>query len=161
MCRYGHPAAGRAGAELLPHPFWRASALVRLAEVVAAGDPDQAARVAAEAETTIARINDANLRAQVFARLVEALAVGGDSEKAETLAATIADPVNRTQVLIGLVKVLAAGDPDRALGVATAVTVLAERIIDVDKRVEMLASLAVAVATGDPAWATRIANERL
>jgi len=41
------PQRAGPGAELLPHPFWRASALVRLAEVVAAGDPDRAARVAA------------------------------------------------------------------------------------------------------------------
>jgi hypothetical protein len=96
--------------------YWKAYALARIADAVAAADPDRAAQLATDAER-IAKSNTVRWQESVQCRVVETMAIT-DPDRAERIARSITSKGWRAHALARIAVAMAATDPERATQLA-------------------------------------------
>ncbi len=130
--------------------FRRATALVAVAEALAAIESDGAARLFADAERIAQTIPDKFSRANTLAAVAGALVVT-DPDRAERIAESIPDKTSKAKALAIVAGALAVTDPDRAERIA-------ESIPDKTSKAKALAAVAVALVATNPDRSERIAQ---
>jgi hypothetical protein len=130
----------------------RASALVRVARVLAATDPDRAARLIADAERLALAIAPTVLPGfQLVDPLhdVPEVLAATDPDRAERLAQSVGNEAVRARVFVTVAAVVAATDPSRAERIARSIT-------GEDRELYALTEAARALAATDPDRAARL-----
>ncbi len=122
--------------------YWKAQALIGVAEALAATHPDRAERIARSIG------GDVDLEASTLSGIAKVLAAT-DPDRAEPIAHSIGDRYWKQSALSGIAKTLAATDPDRAEPIARSIT-------DGDAKVSALSGVAEALAAADPERAARL-----
>ena len=150
--------------QAITSPYDRARALTEMARAaVQAGDPDDALRLAADAEAQARAITDPGTRTRPLTEVARVAAQAGDPEgalrlaaDAEALARAITDPGVQAMALTEVARVAAeAGDLDRAVGLAQAIT-------SPGTRAQLLTQVArMAFQNGDPDRAQHLLAQAL
>ena len=120
-----------------PTSHSKASALSRIAEALAATDPDRAARLLADAERIANSITDECSKASALSGVAEALAAT-DPDRAERIANSITDEYWKASALSDVAEALAATDPDRAARLLADAERIANSITDESSKASAL-----------------------
>ena len=128
----------------------RASALVRVAAVVAAADPEHASRLIIEAEAATRSVEDAASRGAALAE-VAAVVAAADPERGEAIARSIEIAASRGAALAGVAAAVAASDPQHSEAIARSIKILYWQWA-------ALGRVAAAVAASDPQHSEAIAR---
>jgi hypothetical protein len=132
---------------------WRAQALTDVAGALAATEPGEAARVAAEAERAARGFGSRSEQAEGLVLMARALALAGLWDRAERAARAIAEPGYQARAFADVAGALAAaGEYDRAERIARGITVASDRV-------RAFADLIGAAAASDPGRTARLADE--
>jgi hypothetical protein len=140
----------------------RASALANLAVSCAATDPDDAARLTADAEDIAQGLPDEFQKAWTLADVARVLAAA-DPERAdwliadaERIARSITDEGSKVRTLAEVARALAAADPERADWLIADAEQIAQSITYEPWKASALAHVASALAAADPEPAARL-----
>ncbi|MEU1209436.1 hypothetical protein [Nocardia sp. NPDC005825] len=129
----------------------QATALIKIAEVVAATDPDRAARLIGDAESIARAIPEPTWRDFMLA-MVAVVAAAIDVDCAEAVVCTIADTAYRAQACAAVAGAVSVVDPDRAEAIGRAISRPEEKVV-------ALVQIAKAVSATDPDRAAQLIGD--
>lgn len=159
LARAGEIDRARQVIVTLAEPEERAEALARIAEAIADGNRDQAARLADDAAQAALEHGNGWTRSQALQRLATLLANIGEWDRAADAIRHIVDPKMGTEALTYLVTRLATADPPSAASLVSQADEAALNIAYRPYRVTALSGLASGLAQTYPDRAIRWAAE--